>query len=150
MKQKMYERSMGVCFSIAGNFNQKDKGCIEHTNDFLRQFRKKLEAFEVREGDIFIRVNHGMVDNFTRELLSPTLLLCSHSIKFTITDNEVGWADRANSYINPLLAEKLRALSFDNGQRDEKSLSVKVEALKFVGQPKVGRWPQERVLTISF
>ena len=141
MKDKLYELILSIAFKIEGK-NLADR--ISLVNDFLRGFRKKLENVQIREGDLFIRV--AMVDEFNSDLIGPSGLLCSHRIRFTISDSDEGWSDRKNNKTFPLIAKTLRDFEYKNEAQD---LEAKVGRFALQGERKTGFWPAEKMPTIG-
>lgn len=141
MKDRLYELIMNVCFKIVG---RNLTGRIPQVNDFLQGFRRKIEAMEIREGNLFIRT--AMVDEFNSSIQNSSAILCSHRIRWTISDSEDGWAERKNNKIYPLIAENLGALEHTDKAQD---LVAKVERFALQGERKTGIWPAEKMPTIS-
>ena len=141
MKRKLYEKIISISFTVKGK-NLAER--ISQVNEFLREFRRKLENVQIRDNDLFIRVD--TIDEFASDLIGQNLLLCSFQTKWMVTDNEEGWAERSNNHIFPIISETIFAIEHVDETQD---LIVNMENFVIQGEPKTGRWPKERIPTVG-
>jgi len=137
MKRKLYEKIISISFTVKGK-NLAER--ISQVNEFLREFRRKLENVEIKKNDLFIRVD--TIDEFASDLIGQNLLLCSFQMKWTITDNDEGWAERSNNKIFPLISETIFAIEHVVETQD---LVVNMENFALQSEAKTGRWPKEKI-----
>ena len=140
---RSYELIQHISFSCRGK-NLTPEKC----NPLLRQFRRQLESYELREGELFARP--AVVDEFQGELVDSTWVLASQQIKWDISDSKEGWASRANNFIRQRLSKDMMGMKLDNGEKYTKRITITVEQAVFQGEPKVGRWVKEKFSVISF
>ena len=148
METKSYEQIMSICFKLTGkNFDGRDKSCVARINEFLRKFRRLVEATKVEKGDL--KAWPVTVDEQVFELLDTSTLLGSFQIKWNIVDGE-NWASNLNERVRPLIHNALRKMHLWNEQKYGDRLEIFVLDTAFQGSPRTGRWPKSEPMVISF
>lgn len=134
--QKSHEFLMFICFEVRGN-NLDSR----QVNPLLRKFRKQLEDYRLEEDGM--KAWPVRVDEFNSELINDTWLLCSHNIRWSIS-NPTGFSyDRIQVR---MLRDMLKQKLVDK----EISISIQMRNAFYNGCQREGRWPRESLAGIGF
>ena len=123
-------------------------------NPLLRKYRKKLQDFIVEEksdGKMFKAWTQD-VDEFNSEFLEEgKTLLFSHKLKINIYDTLLRSFNNYAHSIQAKLAEALEKIQVDNGKTHSQKIIILTTGIKFSGgERSSGRWPSERMETVTF
>lgn len=128
---KSREFLMFVCFEVRGTNLDG-----QQVNPLLRSFRKQLENFRLKEGEM--KAWPIRVDEFQSELIDSTCVLCSQNIRWNIY-NPTGFSyDR-------IQVKLLRDILTQGLKDEEASITIRMTDALYQGSHRHGRWPKEAI-----
>jgi len=125
---KSFDLCMEICFEVRGRNLDSRK-----VNPLLRKFRKQLEDYRLKEGEI--KAWPKRVDEFQHELVGTDLAICSQHILWQIYDP----AGFGRERIQPRLLKDMRKQNLV-----EAEISIQMTDAVFQGSHRHGRWPRDR------
>lgn len=139
--------------SLRGEVQGKRKLDADVVNPLLREYRKLLEGFKIKEtksnGKLF-KMWVQFVDEFNSELsVDKKVLLFSHKLKINVYDPHPHSFNNYAHSIQAKLAEGLKKIRVENGKTYSQKIVVETTGIKFSGSAATGRWPVERLAGIG-
>jgi len=125
---KSFDLCMEICFEVRGRNLDSRK-----VNPLLRKFRKQLEDYRLKEGEI--KAWPKRVDEFQHELVGTDLAICSQNILWGVSSPR-GICDAG---IQPRLLRDMRIQNLV-----EAEISIQITDAIFQGSHRHGRWPRDR------